>query len=424
MPNLTRAALAALFVMFIFPAAGHAQSGPGAYADVSGGTLRISQDPGVSGSLVVTYHPPRADFPRAIYTVQMMNIGGGPPGGPVPPTRTSTCTSAFGSPSVSCDAAGITSIAIDAGDGNDEIGAGALNFVNSGGSAPLPVPVNAALGDGNDVIYFRVAGQAVNVDGGAGDDGISAGAPYPYAGDIVRSARVSGGEGDDRMEVFRGTTETTFLGGQGNDTAEGVSGGATTLDGEAGDDTFAVRHAAGTLRLLGGDGGDTFTLDDLDSARSARTEVRAGSGDDEIGPRTDGGRDLIDCGAGSDSITAPEDFPRRRLLRSTYVDCPIVAVWLRRARLSSGPQATARVAGAVGRAKARVTIRRLDRRGRVVFKSRAVRVRLAPGRPARLAVPLPKAWQRLARTRLEVTVRATSTSGDRASLKENAVFER
>jgi hypothetical protein len=356
--------------MLVIPAAAHAQSGPGAYADVSGGTLQISQDPGVGGQLMVTYHPPRPDFPQAIYTVQMANIGGGPS----QPTRTSTCRSTFGSTSVSCDAAGITGIVINAGDGDDEIGAGAPDFF--------------------------------------------------YAGDIVRSARVSGGEGDDRMEAFRGTAEATFLGGPGNDTGGGDSGGATTFDGEAGNDTFAVRHVAGTLRLLGGDGGDTFKLDDSDSAPSARTEVRGGGGDDEIEPRTDGGRDLIDCGAGSDSITAPEDFPRRRLLRSTFVDCPLVAVWLTRARLSSGPRATVRVQGAVGRAKARVTIRKLNRRGRVVFKSRPVRVRLAPRRPGRVIVALPKAWERLARTRLEVTVGATSARGDRASLKEVAVFKR
>jgi hypothetical protein len=418
MPNLTRAALATLVALLVLPAVAHAQSGPGAYADVSGGTLRISQDPGVGGQLVVTYHPARPDFP-ANYTVQMMNLGGS-----VPPTRTSTCTTPYGSPSAICNAAGITSIAIDAGDGNDEIGAGALQFVNSGGSAPLPVPVNAALGAGNDVVYFRVGGQAVDVEGGPGNDTIRAGAAdFFHAGDTVSSARVSGGDGDDTMEAFRGTTEATFLGGPGNDTAEGASAGTTTFDGEAGDDSFAVRHVAGTLRLLGGDGDDTIKLEDVDSASSARTEVRAGGGEDEIEPRTDGGRDLIDCGAGSDSIEASAENQRWRLLRSRYVACPIAAVRLAGARLSSGPRASVRIS-ASQRGSARITIKKLNRRGRVVFRSPTVRVRLVPGRRASVSVAIPKAWERLARTRLEVILNTTSASGDRARLDEAAVFKR
>jgi Ca2+-binding RTX toxin-like protein len=218
--------------------------------------------------------------------------------------------------------------------------------------------------------------------------------------------------------------ETVFLGGDGQDAASGESNGVTTLNGEADADRFGVKHAAGTLTLLGGDGDDTFEMDDLDSAGSARTEVRAGPGNDTIEPRLGAGSDLIDCGPGSDSVELPEGNLRRLLLGHTYIDCPIVAAQFKNPRLSPRGASVAITLLPPARAKAKVAVKQVSVRGKTVFRSPAVRVRFVRGRSSRVTLKVPKKLLRLRRARLYVIVDATSASGDRTRLEENVLFKR
>jgi hypothetical protein len=143
------------------------------------------------------YIPARPDYPTPIYTVQMFNLQSSE----APDTRSSTCSKPLFSKSVSCPAAGVTNIVIEAGDGDDEIGVGTQRYVNSGGSAPIPVPVSVSLGDGNDMTYFRLDRQTATVDGGNGNDSVSTANPDPFPKDDFTSGlRFIGGPGDDRIE--------------------------------------------------------------------------------------------------------------------------------------------------------------------------------------------------------------------------------
>ena len=230
----------------------------------------------------------------------------------------------------------------------------------------------------------------------------------------VTTGRFLGGAGDDSMGIAPGAIDTTFLGGPGSDSIEGESTGVAVADGEGDGDSFRVKHTSGTLKLLGGDGDDSYRMSDVGSGRSARTEVRAGPGDDTIEPRLrfEGGRDLLDCGPGADLIELrAEGATRSQLLNHSYIDCPIVAFKVKRPRLEAGrrgPRATMRLSASQA-GKGKVIVKRLDRRGRTGFRSRGVRVKLVAG-PARI--------------RLDVILTATSASGDRASLEDRVVFKR
>jgi hypothetical protein len=311
---------------------------------------------------------------------------------------------------------------MDAGDGDDGIAVGAVPLTNAPETAPIPVPVNVSLGDGNDSTYLKMNQQPVSVDGGDGSDGLSTGAG-------VTTGRFLGGAGDDFMDIAPGAIDTTFLGGPGSDSIEGESTGVALADGEGDSDNFQVKHTSGTLKLLGGDGDDSYRMTDTGSARSARTEVRAGPGDDTITPRLrfEGGMDLLDCGPGADLIElSAEGSPRSQLLGHTYIDCPIVAFKVKRAKLVAGPRgplATTKLSPSHA-GKGKVSIKRLDRRGRTVFRSRGVRVKLVAGRFSKVAVKVPKKFLGPPSVRLEVILNATSASGDRARIEERVVFKR
>jgi hypothetical protein len=64
--------------------------------------------------------------------------------------------------------------------------------------------------------------------------------------------------------------------------------------------------------------------------------------------------------------------------------------------------------------KGGVTIKRLDRRGRTVFRSRVVRVKLVAGRSSTVAVKVHRRCLGPARVPLEVILNAMSASDDRA----------
>ena len=146
-----------------------------------------------------------------------------------------------------CDAAGITALDVDLGDGDD------LFSVADG----FPVPVSLHGGDGKDSLA-----AAGTIDGGPGNDSIST----PDGGGTA-----DGGAGDDRLTGHEGPD--TLTGGEGND----------TLSGYGGDD-----------RLAGGPGLDK--IDAFVGGPDHDTVDCEGSDEDTIRSSTQDS--LLACGAG------------------------------------------------------------------------------------------------------------------------------
>ena len=128
-----------------------------------------------------------------------------------------------------------------------------------------------------------------------------------------------GGRDDDVL--FGSSFGDRLYGRQGRDLLRGRAGndclyggeGADVLDGDGGDDTLSggdgrdrLFGGAGNDRLLGGAKGDEMHGDagnDQLFPGTGRDRVWGGAGNDVISAR-DGSRDVIDCGAGLDRVTA------------------------------------------------------------------------------------------------------------------------
>jgi hypothetical protein len=128
-----------------------------------------------------------------------------------------------------------------------------------------------------------------------------------------------GGRDDDVL--FGSSFGDRLYGRQGRDLLRGRAGndclfggeGADVLDGDGGDDTVSggdgrdrLFGGAGNDRLLGGAKGDELHGDtgkDQLFPGTGRDRVWGGAGNDVISAR-DGSRDVIDCGAGLDRVTA------------------------------------------------------------------------------------------------------------------------
>jgi uncharacterized repeat protein (TIGR01451 family) len=128
-----------------------------------------------------------------------------------------------------------------------------------------------------------------------------------------------GGRDDDVL--FGSSFGDRMYGRQGRDLLRGRAGddclyggeGADVLDGDGGDDTLSggdgrdrLFGGAGNDRVLGGAKGDEMHGDagnDQLFPGTGRDRVWGGAGNDVISAR-DGSRDVIDCGAGLDRVTA------------------------------------------------------------------------------------------------------------------------
>jgi Ca2+-binding RTX toxin-like protein len=128
-----------------------------------------------------------------------------------------------------------------------------------------------------------------------------------------------GGRDDDVL--FGSSFGDRMFGRQGRDLLRGRAGndclyggeGADVLDGDGGDDTLSggdgrdrLFGGSGNDRVLGGAKGDELHGDagtDQIFPGTGRDRVWGGAGNDTISAR-DGSRDVIDCGAGLDRITA------------------------------------------------------------------------------------------------------------------------
>lgn len=175
-----------------------------------------------------------------------------------------------------CRAAGVTSLFVDAGDGNDSV---ALDRV--------ALPLMAQGGDGNDRLVG--GGGADSLDGGAGDDTLQGGGGADHLQGGDGNDALDGGSGDDVLNGGVGDDQLT--GQDGDDILDGGDG-ADTLDGGPGADT-----------LLGGNENDQLT------GGQGSDQLFGGAGADFL-LASDGEFDLIDCGDGQD-ITTSDSFDAR-----------------------------------------------------------------------------------------------------------------
>lgn len=165
----------------------------------------------------------------------------------------------------------ISNIQIYGGDGADKI-------TLSGKMSEGQVWVWLGGGDGADTITIKNFDGGVGASGGRGADTIDASAAFSKKGALIggNSHRsLNGDEGDDLL--IGSSSSDSLSGGDGND----------TLRGNAGDDY--LYGGTGTNRLYGGDGNDSF-------------QVMSKNGLWPGDIWNVGGDDVIDGGAGTDSI--------------------------------------------------------------------------------------------------------------------------
>ena len=288
-PRAARArtiAVAVTGVLVMSPAAAHAAT-VGVASTFGGPQIQVNALAGETNTLTAT------QFGTDYYISEA---------GPTPVTPAAGCA-ATGTPSiVRCTVTGLKSIRANLGDGNDSFDAGAVvvplfaygeagddrlespafaagSLLNGGSGNDTLDPgtgFNDAVvgGDGVDTVDYSSRTAAVTVDN---QGGYSSGDPAQGEYDRVMPdvERLLGGSGAD-----------TLRGGDGNETLLG-GGGADRLDGGAGDDT--LDGGAGNDRLDGGTGADT---------------VRGAADDDTVFARDSGTADSVDCGDGTDAVTA------------------------------------------------------------------------------------------------------------------------
>jgi Ca2+-binding RTX toxin-like protein len=170
---------------------------------------------------------------------------------------------------------GDSSDTLSGGSGNDTLLGGNSGDVLSGGAGDDTLDGGA----GTDMADYSSASAGVTVDlstnmasGGDGNDSLSSieqvtGSAYNDTLIAGSSNYLDGGGGDDLITAGLSGIDT-LLGGAGNDTLSAGAGG-DTLDGGAGDDT-----------LIGGSGSDTYKYD-------------AGDGNDTIDDSSGGGDHLV-----------------------------------------------------------------------------------------------------------------------------------
>jgi hypothetical protein len=200
--------------------------------------------------------------------------------------------------------------------------------------------VRAALGDGDDQLDVGLAGGSSAIDGGDGDDRLTAGAGIVEggAGDDVLSATLGatlrGGPGADRLSG--GPSTDVLDGGPGTDVLDGggavdrvsyagraepviVDLAAATAGADGEDDAIAnLEEAEGgdgadllrarpdaAARLQGGGGDDVLEggpLDDDLAGGTGADRLTGGDGHDDLDG--DAGDDVLDGGAGHDALVA------------------------------------------------------------------------------------------------------------------------
>ncbi|MFL5909667.1 MAG: lytic murein transglycosylase [Gaiellaceae bacterium] len=328
-----RAAFAAAAAVFVAVALLHSGNAHAATASVSGGVLTYAASPGETNLVNVS-------LSSGVYTL----VDGGAPvlAGP-------GCSNS-GAGRATCGSNGITSIRVDAGDGNDVItllpstpatisdGPGD-DLVTAGSGADLLTggPGNDSYwgGAGNDEFDDGGSGDGADTfNGGSGTDRVSyasrTGAVTASIDDVANDG--AAGEGDnvkpDVENLMGGQGADALTGGSGANLLQGLAGD-DTLNGGAGDDTFD--GGPGADSISGGAGAHdvvdysartapvTATLDDRagdgeqgegDNLHSDLEGIEGGSGPDFLGggPGADtldgnGGDDTLQGGLGADTMS-------------------------------------------------------------------------------------------------------------------------
>jgi Ca2+-binding RTX toxin-like protein len=212
---------------------------------------------------------------------------------------------------------------------------GAALTAGAGCTAGTPVlceihPVEAHLGDRNDVAFINSNAGSASVYGDSGDDDFLAGGDgqaFAYGGtgnDTIRvstdgQANAAGGSGNDRIAGGFGQFFDAFQGEGGNDLL--VTTGSGTLGGGGGDDEL-VGDPGGRMALsLLGQAGDDVLLPSRGTAdggrdsdtivgHAGRLNVLGGAGTDWIdvaGGDDSSGPDTVSCGSGIDVVWADVD---------------------------------------------------------------------------------------------------------------------
>jgi Ca2+-binding RTX toxin-like protein len=160
-----------------------------------------------------------------------------------------------------CSGAGLTSIAVSTGDGNDAVD-----------EFKIGLPMTVAGGAGNDEVGGGAAGDTVL--GEEGDDLVTGDPGGAEGADLV-----DGGPGNDL--VLGGGGDDQVVGGSGDDVVDGDGAGSS-----AGDDLIDT-----------GDGNDT-----VHELVGGKDTIKTGAGRDVIEADDGEGGDKINCGPGRDKV--------------------------------------------------------------------------------------------------------------------------
>ncbi|MEX5294629.1 calcium-binding protein [Kocuria sp. CPCC 205268] len=219
---------------------------------VQNGVLKIAASPGKNNAITVT---PYVQGGRAYYRVT--DTGDSVVAG-------NQCRR-LSSTTIRCAAAGVSSVRVDTGSGNDTVNlsavsrpsvvvAGSGNDVVHGGTARDVVHGQ----DGNDTLRGRAGHD--HLDGGAGTDYLLGGSGNDVLLGQAGIDHLYGGTGNDHL--LGGTDNDRLTGQEGNDILRGQDGD-DTLYGSAGDDTLygdagrdRLHGEAGKDRHYGGPGND------------------------------------------------------------------------------------------------------------------------------------------------------------------------
>jgi Ca2+-binding RTX toxin-like protein len=202
---------------------------------------------------------------------------------------------------VTCDPAGVKTIRINLGNGNDSVRFGNLDGnvitdLTDGGAGNDRIsasngPSVATAGGGNDDVDLR-AGADRALGGDGKDELVGGPGPDTIAGDdgadVIRGYAEPGTLDIGTVTKYRGGEVNVLSGGAGNDTVEGDNG-PDKLSGGADNDKL---HGGGGGDVLKGDSGKD-TLEEGDTAGSPNSE--------SVGAPI--AKDVIHGGAGADTAT-------------------------------------------------------------------------------------------------------------------------
>ena len=157
----------------------------------------------------------------------------------------------------------------------------------------------AVVGGPNTDYVYSFVDLPATMAGNAGNDSLSS-----FGG----TAQIDGGDGDDHLRGDKGAD--TLLGGPGRDVIF-PGGGADTVAGGDGRDTLSFAYGeavtvsldpATSIEIVA-----TGQKDDVVTGDDRINELRTSDGKDTVDGR--GGTDLIDTGAGDDTVLARDGFP-------------------------------------------------------------------------------------------------------------------